>query len=94
MPLDGGQHHGPGAFGEYIRILEHISTFCHDTFGIGLQQPAADQIVLAIHQSRFVAVQASPEAGKRNEVSNTAPLRSRLGLAYHYARISAICLHS
>ena len=61
MPLDGRQHDWPGRFVEHIRILEHFSTFGHDPFGIGLQHPAANQIVMAIHRSGVVAVQARPE---------------------------------
>ena len=68
MPLDGRQHHWPGDFVEYIRILAHFSTFCCDTFGVGLQPPAANQIVVPIHRSRFVAVQARAVAGQRNEI--------------------------
>jgi hypothetical protein len=49
MPPDGRQHHWPGNFVEHIRILEHFSTFCYDAFGVGLQQPAANQIVMPIH---------------------------------------------
>jgi hypothetical protein len=56
MPLDGRQHYWPRVMVEYIRILEHFSTFCHDAFRIGLQTPAANQIVMSIHRSRLVAV--------------------------------------
>ncbi len=68
MPLDGRQHHWPGGFVEYIRILEHFSPFCYDTFGVGFQHPVANQIVMPIHRSRFVAVQARSVAGERNEI--------------------------
>src|SRR5512142_3300030 len=71
MPLNGRQHHGPGCLVEYIGILEHLSTFHHDTFGIGLQAPAANQIVIPIHRSGLVAVQARPVAGERNEIPQT-----------------------
>jgi len=42
MPLDGRQYHRPAPLVEHIGSLEHFSTFCHDAFCIGLQQPAAN----------------------------------------------------
>ena len=94
MPLDGRHYHCPTRLVEHIGTLEHFSTFCQDALCIGLPSPAANQIVTPIHRSRFVAVQAGAVAGERDEIPQTAPLRSRLGLACHYARICSIRLHS
>lgn len=56
MPLQGLEHHYPARWVEHKGLLEHLSTFYHDALWIGLQQPAAHQIVMSIHRARFVAV--------------------------------------
>ena len=68
MPPDGRHYHCPTRLVEHIGILEHFSTFCQDALCIGLQTPAANQIVSPIHRSRFVAVQACAVAGERDEI--------------------------
>ena len=54
-------------------MLEHGSTFCDRTFAVGLQQPATHEIVMAIHRSRFVAVQARTVASEGNEIPQPLP---------------------
>ena len=56
MPLQGLENHYTACWVEHKGLLEQWSTFYQDALWIGLQQPAANPMVMSIHRAQFVAV--------------------------------------